>query len=116
MPYSIRAIPVAELPVPGWECFFGKHDTSFHTLVFYVWVVRGNGKTIVIDAGPPADDEDMRMLVDACRQVDPHSLMRRLRSLEEAYSIASIRRRLPADHSADHVPLRWSCPGNVPSG
>jgi glyoxylase-like metal-dependent hydrolase (beta-lactamase superfamily II) len=91
MPYSIRAIPVAELPVPGWECFFGKHDVTFHNLIFYVWVVKGEGKTIVIDAGPPPDDHDMQMLVDACRQVDPQSLMRRVCSLEQVYSTAGIR-------------------------
>jgi glyoxylase-like metal-dependent hydrolase (beta-lactamase superfamily II) len=89
--YTIRAFPVAELPVPGWECFFGRHDVSFHTLVFYVWVVQGNGKTIVIDSGPPPGDRDMRDLVEACQRIDPKSLMRRVRSLEDVYSEAGIR-------------------------
>lgn len=91
MHYSIRAIPVAELPVPGWECFFGRHDISFHTLVFYVWILRGDGKTIVVDAGPPPGESDMRALVEACQKIDPQSRMRRLRSLEDVYMDAGIR-------------------------
>jgi glyoxylase-like metal-dependent hydrolase (beta-lactamase superfamily II) len=91
MEYTIRAFPIAELPVPGWECFFGTHDCTFHTLIFYVWIVVGNGKTIVIDSGPPLEERDMQSLVRACQKIDQRSLLRRLRALDDIYSEAAVR-------------------------
>lgn len=90
MNYSLRAFPVAELPVPGWECFFGRNDCNFHTLVFYVWVIRGNGKTIVVDTGTPLVQEDFDTLRVACQGIDSRSRVNRLSSLEEVYKEADI--------------------------
>jgi glyoxylase-like metal-dependent hydrolase (beta-lactamase superfamily II) len=91
MKYTICAFPIAELPVPGWECFFGTHDCTFHALIFYVWIVVGNGKTIVIDSGPPFEEADMQSLVRACQTIDQRSILRRLRKLDDIYREAGIR-------------------------
>jgi glyoxylase-like metal-dependent hydrolase (beta-lactamase superfamily II) len=88
--YSIRAFPVAELPVPGWECFFGRNDTSFHKLVFYVWLVESGGKRLVIDAGPPPGEEDFAYLVAACQEIDPQSTMSRVQTIEHAFVQAGV--------------------------
>lgn len=88
--YRVRVFPVAELPVPGWECFFGRNDTTFHTLVFHVWVIEGNGKRIVVDAGPPPGDADFGYLVSACQSIDPRSTMRRLQQLQAVFQGAGI--------------------------
>lgn len=90
MSYSVRAFPIAELPVPGWECFFGRNDCDFHTLIFYIWVIRGKGKTILLDTGPPSNDEDFAALRAACQGIDSRSLMKRLNSLDDVYAQAGI--------------------------
>lgn len=90
MNHSIRAFPVAELPVPGWECFFGRNDCTFHTLVFYVWVIQANGKTILVDSGTPPGEADFDALRLACQGIDPRSVMKRLCRLEEVYAEAGI--------------------------
>ena len=38
--YTLKAVPIASLPLPGWECFFGQNDTKFYDAIFYVWIVR----------------------------------------------------------------------------
>ncbi|HWC00860.1 MAG TPA: hypothetical protein VG672_29340 [Bryobacteraceae bacterium] len=90
MKYSIRAFPVAELPAPGWECFFGRNDVSFHKLIFHVWLIQGGGKNILVDAGPPPDDADFSVLRDACRSIDPRSTMVRLRTLDAVFAEAGM--------------------------
>ena len=111
--YALRAWPVVELPVPGWECFFGRHDLDFHKLIFYVWVVQGGGKTILIDAGPPPDEENFQALVLACQTVDPKSLMVRLRSFDQVLSQAGL-----APESIDYLlitqPITYHTGGLLP--
>jgi len=88
--YEITAYPLAELPVPGWECFFGQNDPDFHRLIFYTWVIKGNGKTILVDAGPPPDEEDFVKLRKGCQRVDIRSELKWLTSLEAAFQKANI--------------------------
>ena len=33
--YSLHAIPVATLPAPGWEAFFGVNDQEFYDLAVF---------------------------------------------------------------------------------
>ncbi len=90
MTYSVRMFPVAELPVPGWECHFGRNDCTFYNLIFYVWLIQGNGKNILVDAGPPPLPEDFEALRKACQGVDPRSTMKRLQSLEQVFAEAKL--------------------------
>ena len=76
--------------MPGWECFFGRHEMDFHKLIFYVWIAQGGGKTILVDAGPPPDEENFQALVLACQTVDPKSLMIRLESLDQVLAEADL--------------------------
>jgi glyoxylase-like metal-dependent hydrolase (beta-lactamase superfamily II) len=90
MIYSVRAFPVAELPVPRWECHFGQNDCRFHTLIFYTWLLQGGGKNVLIDAGPPPKPDDFGSLREACQKIDPGSTMKQLLTLEDVYSQAGI--------------------------
>src|SRR4030095_7974096 len=88
--YKIAAYPLAELPVPGWECFFGRNDPDFHRLIFYTWVIDGNGKTIVLDSGPPPDEENFVKLREGCQRVDIRSELRRIDFLDTVFHKATI--------------------------
>jgi glyoxylase-like metal-dependent hydrolase (beta-lactamase superfamily II) len=68
--YELQANLVARLPVPGWECFFGRHDVDFYPLAFYVWVVRNAACTGLIDTGLPLGEVEQRQLEEACQGVD----------------------------------------------
>lgn len=90
MQYSLRAYPVAEQRLPTWACLFGKNQTSWERLVFYVWVVQGGGITVVIDAGTPPSEHDFRVLSDACAQMAPECAMQRTQSLASVFNDAGI--------------------------
>ena len=68
--YELQADRVATLPVPGWECFFGRHDVEFYPLAFYIWIVRGATCTGLIDTGLPLDEIERRRLAETCQSVD----------------------------------------------
>ena len=68
--YKLKAIPIASLPLPGWECFFGQNDENFYNAVFYVWIVKHEEVVGLIDTGLPLKKTDQQPLVDACKSVD----------------------------------------------
>ena len=55
MNYEIQFLKVGESDVPGPEIYWMRHWNTWETLYFYVIVIRGGGKIIVINSGPPAD-------------------------------------------------------------
>lgn len=69
--YQLQACRVATLPVPGWECFFGRNDTNIYPLAFYVWIVKGGGCLGLIDTGLPLDETERKCLIEGCQRVDP---------------------------------------------
>ena len=80
--WSLKACPVAVLPVPGWECFFGQHDLDFYDLTFYVWIVRQGDTVGLIDTGLPLDPAERKQLQQACQQVDEQCVFRDVVSLD----------------------------------
>ena len=88
--YQVTAYPVAKLPVPGWECFFGRNDTTFHNLFFYIWIVKDGEKTVLVDTGPPSDEMNFEKLVVGCQSLDERSKMTRIRLLEEILEEADV--------------------------
>jgi glyoxylase-like metal-dependent hydrolase (beta-lactamase superfamily II) len=81
--YTLKACPIATLPVPGWECFFGKNDTTMHDLTFYVWIVRGGGKIGLIDTGLPLNPADLAALDAANQKVDAQCVYSRITLLPD---------------------------------
>src|SRR5687767_1064322 len=92
--YKLTPIHVATLPVPGWECFFGKHDLNCYDRYFYVWIVRGNAVLGLIDAGVPLDPADLEALDVGCKSVDPKSFFSDVRPLHRVLKDQKIK---PAD-------------------
>lgn len=88
--YQITAYPLAELPVPGWECFFARNDISFHTLIFYAWLITDGSKTILVDTGPPPDEENFSRLKAGCQGVDERSELRRVQALDNIFKQAGV--------------------------
>ncbi|MFI2713887.1 hypothetical protein ACH495_27575 [Micromonospora sp. NPDC018662] len=90
-PFALTAVPVARLPIPGWEAFFGENDTSFHDLYFYVWLVRDGVRTGLIDLGLPPAVEDRIALDRACQGVDPRSRFHDVRLLPQVLDDLGVR-------------------------
>jgi glyoxylase-like metal-dependent hydrolase (beta-lactamase superfamily II) len=82
--YTLHAIPVGRLPIPGWEAFFGINDHTFYDLGFYVWVVTDGTSLGLIDTGLPPDPADRAALDEANRQLDERSTFTDVRTLVEA--------------------------------
>ncbi|MEH1013193.1 hypothetical protein V6U90_08775 [Micromonospora sp. CPCC 206060] len=90
-PFTLTAVPVARLPIPGWEAFFGENDTTFHDLYFYVWLVSDGEHTGLIDLGLPLDADDRAALDRACQGVDPRSRFHDVRLLPQVLDDLGVR-------------------------
>ncbi len=89
--YSLHAIPVATLPAPGWEAFFGVNDQEFYDLAFYVWVVTDGASLGLIDTGLPLDPATRARLDEANRALDERHTFTGVRTLPQVldeYGIA----------------------------
>jgi glyoxylase-like metal-dependent hydrolase (beta-lactamase superfamily II) len=53
--YNIQLLKMGECEVAGPEVFWMSHWNDWVKLFFWMVVVRGNGKTAIINTGPPAD-------------------------------------------------------------
>ena len=54
--YTIRALPAGEQGgVPGPEVYYQSHFEEYFTLYFYIWLIQGEGRTILVDTGMSAD-------------------------------------------------------------
>jgi len=53
--YEIQALKVGEADVPGPEVYWMSHWGTWETLYFYTVLIRGGGRTILVNTGPPAD-------------------------------------------------------------
>jgi glyoxylase-like metal-dependent hydrolase (beta-lactamase superfamily II) len=88
--YTLHAIPVGRLPIPGWEAFFGINDHTFYDLGFYVWVVTDGTSLGLIDTGLPSGPADRAALDTANRQLDERSAFADVRTLAEALDESGI--------------------------
>jgi glyoxylase-like metal-dependent hydrolase (beta-lactamase superfamily II) len=89
--YRLYAVPVATLPTPGWELFFGLNDHNFYDLTFYIWVVTDGIKLGLIDTGLPLDPKLRELLNGANQKLDPkHGFtgVRTITEVLEEYGIA----------------------------
>lgn len=53
--YEIQVLKAGEADVPGPEVYWMSHWDTWETLSFYIVIIRGNGRTLVINTGPPRD-------------------------------------------------------------
>src|ERR1035437_8140915 len=55
MEYTVDVLKMAEAEVPGPEVFWMSHWDKWETLFFQMVLIRGEGRTAIINTGPPAD-------------------------------------------------------------
>ena len=60
--YTIDLVKVGEADVRGPEVWWMSHWETWETLAFYVVVVRGRGRTLLINTGIPKDLSDLNTL------------------------------------------------------
>jgi len=58
------------LPAPGPETYHMSHFGEWHEYAYYIWLLQGEGKTILVDTGFPQDDGNLAILNEACQLVD----------------------------------------------
>jgi glyoxylase-like metal-dependent hydrolase (beta-lactamase superfamily II) len=113
MMYEIRFLKVGESDVPGPEVYWMRNWNTWETLFFYIVVVRGGGKTILINTGPPTN---LTRLNDVwiSGYGDQRSAMRRT---EDEVAEKALRRADVNPDAVDYVlltPLQAYATGNVP--
>ena len=55
MEYTVDVLKMAEAEVPGPEVVWMSHWDKWETLFFQMVLIRGDGRTAIINTGPPAD-------------------------------------------------------------
>jgi glyoxylase-like metal-dependent hydrolase (beta-lactamase superfamily II) len=55
MSFEVRVLKMGQCDVAGPEVYWMSHWNDWLTLYFWMVVIRGNGKTAIINTGPPAD-------------------------------------------------------------
>ena len=80
--WQITPVAVASLPVPGWECVFGRNDSTLQDIIFWVWIIRCGDVVGLIDAGLP-EGEDLSALNVANQSMDSRCVFSQVRTLPE---------------------------------
>lgn len=89
--YELQACQIATMPIPGWEIFFARNDVNFYRLSYFVWIVRGNGLTGIIDTGLPFDEDDRQRLGIVVGGVDPRCVFSDVVLLDELYRRSNLK-------------------------
>jgi glyoxylase-like metal-dependent hydrolase (beta-lactamase superfamily II) len=112
MPYDVQVLKMGQCEVPGPEVYWMSRWETWETLFFWMVVIRGHGKTAIINTGPPPDLIAMNEVW--AKAIDPRSQMLRLETERPAAALATIGLR-PED--VDYVlvtPLQAYATGNIP--
>ncbi len=88
--WTLTPVAFASLPVPGWECVFGRNDCTMQDLIFWVWLLRCGDKICLIDAGLPTG-ADLERLNEANQKLDPQSIFTIKQDLRNALARDNIR-------------------------
>jgi len=99
-PYNLHAIPIATLPAPGWELYFGRNDNEFYDLNFYIWVVTDGVRLGLIDTGLPLDGHAIAALNEANSKLDQRHIFSGVRSITQVFEEYNI-----APHDVDFVAI-----------
>ena len=112
MTYEIQVLKMGQCEVPGPEVYWMSAWDTWETLNFWMVVIRGGGKTLVINTGPPPD---ITALNDAWKKaIDARSQMVRQEIERPENALAELGIK-PSD--VDYVlitPLQAYATGNIP--
>jgi len=112
MNYEVRVLKMGQSDVPGPEVYWMSHWEQWLTLYFYMVVIRGGGKTVIVNTGPPLDLTEMNQ--QWASYAGPRCRMRREPEERPDAALAGIEIH-PAD--VTHVlitPLQSYATGNIP--
>jgi hypothetical protein len=112
MEYEIQVLKMGECQVPGPEVYWMSNWDSWETLHFWMVVIRGGNKNIIINTGPPKDLTALNAAWKAA--IDERSQMIRLEEHRPENALAKIGLK-PGD--IDYVlitPLQAYATGNIP--
>lgn len=112
MKYTVEAIKVGQSLVPGPEVYWMSHWKTMEQLYFYVILIRGDNKVVLINTGAP---KDLTVLNERWRQfIGSEGIMRR--QPEEEIEVA-LRNRGVKLRDVDYVlltPLQMYATANIP--
>jgi glyoxylase-like metal-dependent hydrolase (beta-lactamase superfamily II) len=112
MKYELQVLKMGQCQVPGPEVYWMNNWDSWETLNFWMVVIHGGGKNIIINTGPPGD---LTALNAAWKEaIDERSQMVRQESERPEAALARIGLK-PGD--IDYVlitPLQAYATGNIP--
>lgn len=112
MTYEIDVLKMGQCEVPGPEVYWMSAWDTWETLHFWMVVIRGGGKTLIVNTGPPPD---IAALNDAWKKaIDARSQMVRQEAERPQNALATLGIG-PAD--VDYVlitPLQAYATGNIP--
>jgi glyoxylase-like metal-dependent hydrolase (beta-lactamase superfamily II) len=112
MTYDVQVLKMGECRVPGPEVYWMSNWDKWETLNFWMVVLRGGGKNVIINTGPPGDLSALNAAWKAA--IDERSQMVRGETERPAAALAKIGLK-PGD--IDHVlitPLQAYATGNIP--
>jgi glyoxylase-like metal-dependent hydrolase (beta-lactamase superfamily II) len=112
MEYEVQVLKMGECQVPGPEVYWMSNWDSWETLNFWMVVIRGGNKNIIINTGPPKDLTALNAAWKAA--IDERSQMIRLEEHRPENALAKIGLK-PGD--IDYVlitPLQAYATGNIP--
>ncbi len=112
MKYEIQVLKMGQCLVPGPEVYWMSHWDTWETLHFWMVVIRGGGKNIIINTGPPPDLAPMNAVWKEA--IDERSQMVRQESERPAAALATIGLKPGDIHHVLITPLQAYATGNIP--
>ncbi len=112
MTFEIQILKMGQCEVPGPEVYWMSAWDTWETLHFWMVVVRGGGKTLIINTGPPADLTDLNAAWK--KAIDARSQMARKDSERPENALKQLGIK---PSQVDYVlitPLQAYATGNIP--
>ena len=111
MQYEVQVLKMGQCQVPGPEVFWMSNWDSWETLHFWMVVIKGGGKNIIINTGPP---RDLTALNDAWKAaIDERSQMVRQETERPEAALARIGLKPESIDCVLITPLQAYATGNI---
>jgi glyoxylase-like metal-dependent hydrolase (beta-lactamase superfamily II) len=112
MKYEIQVLKMGQCLVPGPEVYWMSHWDTWETLHFWMVVIRGGDRNIIINTGPPLDIAPMNAVWKEA--IDERSQMVRRDDERPAAALARIGLKPEDIHYVLITPLQAYATGNIP--
>lgn len=112
MHYSVRVLKMGQSDVPGPEVYWMSDFDRWETLFFYMVVIQGGGKTVIINSGPPADLTEMNRAWTS--YAGPRCQMIRAEQEKPAAALAAIGIPVERVDAVLVTPLQSYATANIP--